>query len=414
MSDVDEPPGEGLPEAARLARTIKALREEAGLSQPKLGAAIGYTRQYVSLAERLGQNLPSFELVKSIDNVLRADGALIALRQLAKRERQALRAGSTATSEPAPASRARVSSCSPHGSAFAHLPDLADHLSEQWHLLVKTDNLFGPRFALGPVHSHLRLVTEAMSAARGAVRRDLVRLAARYAESAAWLHEDADEDESARYWTDRAMEWAHESDDRLMLSWTLFRSSQQAGAASDAARALGLAQAARRDEEVLTAPMRAAIAQQEAHGHALDGDEAAAQRKLDEAHEWAASDSVGEARDGHGSFCTPAYLELQRAACWLAAGRPDRAVRVYEETLPTLPSAYRRDRGLALSRFATAAARVDEPEYAVHLAEQALDIARSAGSARTEKILRTVVDLLAPRRSIPAVAAFSNRLDGGL
>lgn len=60
--------------------------------------------------------------------------------------------------------------------------------------------------------------------------------------------------------------------------------------------------------------MRAVIVQQEAHGHALDGDEVMAHRTLDHALQWVAHDTVGNARGGHGSFCTGAYLELQRAA----------------------------------------------------------------------------------------------------
>ncbi|WP_170211925.1 hypothetical protein [Saccharothrix australiensis] len=104
------------------------------------------------------------------------------------------------------------------------------------------------------------------------------------------------------------------------------------------------------------------------------------------------------------------HLRLVRELMRLTAGDPGRAVRVCEVILPALPPAYRRDRGTALSRFATAAARIGEPEYAVHLARQALDIARSSGSGRTENELRTVARLLAPHHTIPAVAAFTDDL----
>ncbi|XVS61889.1 helix-turn-helix transcriptional regulator [Actinosynnema sp. CA-299493] len=43
--------------AARLAREIRNRRLAAGLSQPELAKLIGYTRQYVSLAERHRQGL---------------------------------------------------------------------------------------------------------------------------------------------------------------------------------------------------------------------------------------------------------------------------------------------------------------------------------------------------------------------
>ncbi|RKT55405.1 helix-turn-helix transcriptional regulator [Saccharothrix australiensis] len=91
MTGVEHPDGARRPAAGRLAYEIKARRERAGLSQPQLGARIGYTRQYVSMAEHPGRNLPSFELVKAIDTALEADGALIALHQESKREQQAVR-----------------------------------------------------------------------------------------------------------------------------------------------------------------------------------------------------------------------------------------------------------------------------------------------------------------------------------
>jgi hypothetical protein len=73
------------------------------------------------------------------------------------------------------------------------------------------------------------------------------------------------------------------------------RRSQQAVPSGNAAQVLGLAGAACRAAPDLLPPMRAALDQQEAHGFALDGDEAAAHRKLDDAHTWAATD-VGSAR----------------------------------------------------------------------------------------------------------------------
>jgi transcriptional regulator with XRE-family HTH domain len=72
----------------RLAQEIRRLRKAANLSQPELAAMIGYTRQYVSMAERVGKNLPSRELVKAIDNALGANGSLIALRQRARERPQ--------------------------------------------------------------------------------------------------------------------------------------------------------------------------------------------------------------------------------------------------------------------------------------------------------------------------------------
>jgi hypothetical protein len=88
--------------------------------------------------------------------------------------------------------------------------------------------------------------------------------------------------------------------------------------------------------------MRAALTQQEACSLALDGDEAACQHKLDEALRWAAPepDLHGDARSGHGAFCTSTYIEVQRADCWVHLRRPQRAVATYEGVLANLPAAY--------------------------------------------------------------------------
>lgn len=146
------------------------------------------------------------------------------------------------------------------------------------------------------------------------------------AEKTAWLYEDTGNMTQARLWTSQAMEWAYEGNDERMLAWTIFRRVQQAAAIPDAAQTIGLAQAARRNEEKLATPTRAAIRVQEAYGHALDGNDQAAQRLLDEAHTWAAGDTAGDAREGHGSYCTPGYIEIQRGHCWLAAGQPKKAI----------------------------------------------------------------------------------------
>ncbi|MDQ2587300.1 hypothetical protein CKY47_25610 [Saccharothrix yanglingensis] len=79
------------PAGVRLAREIRRRRTEAGLSQPQLARKIGYTRQYVSLAERAGHNLPSAEVVRALDHALGTGGALMALREEGRNEQKRLR-----------------------------------------------------------------------------------------------------------------------------------------------------------------------------------------------------------------------------------------------------------------------------------------------------------------------------------
>ncbi|MEH0423568.1 hypothetical protein [Streptomyces sp. B21-083] len=259
-----------------------------------------------------------------------------------------------------------------------------EHLRDMWHSLVRADNLFGPRHALTSVRQQLSILESLLEYARGVQRSELLRLAAQYAESAAWLHEDSADMSNATKWTSRAMEWATESGDQAMVTWTLFRKSQQATTKKNAAQAISLAQAAQRNSSALTWPMRAAAMQQEAHGYALDAEEVSCHTRLDDAHDFAASpDTKGDARTGHGDFCTASYIEIQRANCWLTLGRPDLAVPLFVAALDELPDAYQRDRGLAQARLALAYAGMREYDSAAAQASSALRIARSSGSLRT-------------------------------
>ncbi|MEV5835537.1 helix-turn-helix transcriptional regulator [Nocardia sp. NPDC052112] len=82
--------------ADRLASEIKRLRKAGGFSQPALANLLGYTRQYVSRAER-AHNLPSEDLVRALDRSLAADGHLLSLWREAKVEQSALRTARTTT-----------------------------------------------------------------------------------------------------------------------------------------------------------------------------------------------------------------------------------------------------------------------------------------------------------------------------
>ncbi|MGQ0776938.1 MAG: helix-turn-helix domain-containing protein [Pseudonocardiales bacterium] len=84
-----EPEWMGL--ARQLAGEIRRRRRDAGWSQPRLAAQIGYTKQYVSLAERPERGLPSAALVQAIDDALNAAGTLVALHDQADTARKACR-----------------------------------------------------------------------------------------------------------------------------------------------------------------------------------------------------------------------------------------------------------------------------------------------------------------------------------
>jgi transcriptional regulator with XRE-family HTH domain len=374
-------------------------RKVAGLSQESLAALLGIDRSTVvrwEAADTVPQPWLRPKLADALGITVDELDALLAEVSEATNQRDGL--------------AAERPSMSIRLGDGPRLEAVVEHLREHWHLLVKTDNLLGPRHALSGVLGQLDTINELLTTASTAGRPQVVRLAARYAESASWLYEDSGGMAEARQWSGRALEWAIEADDPLMTSWVLFRRSQQAVPSGNAAQVLGLAGAARRAAPDLLPPMRAALDQQEAHGFALDGDEAAAHRKLDDAHTWAATDVAGDARTGHGSFCTASYIEVQRAGCWLTLGKPARAIQLYEATLPALPDVYRRDRGIALGRLASAYAASGEPEAAAKTATDALSIGQEVGSARTLGVVRAVGRTLGTHRRLPAVAQLMREL----
>jgi transcriptional regulator with XRE-family HTH domain len=79
-----------------LAGEIRRRRVAAGWSQAELAVRVGYSREYVSRAERPGRGLISANLVRALDAALDTGGALAALREQAHQDRLRRRAGSAA------------------------------------------------------------------------------------------------------------------------------------------------------------------------------------------------------------------------------------------------------------------------------------------------------------------------------
>jgi transcriptional regulator with XRE-family HTH domain/tetratricopeptide (TPR) repeat protein len=385
---------------------MRRLMADRGLSLRGLARQAGYDPSYLSKVLR-GRKPFTPSVAARLDSVLDADGAVIdlAARTTAPRRRAVCAMPIPPVPVIDPSAKARLGHLTGPQTV-----DLLHHLTDQWHGLVRTDNLLGPRHALRGLVYQLAIVHTLLRTAREPTRQPTLRLGAQYAESAAWLYEDAGDMAASRHWTGQAMEWAVEADDQPMVAWSLFRRSQQVHSEGDAAQVIGLAQAARRSHDV-PGPMMAAILQQEACGHALDGAETTCHRLLDQAQELAVLDDFGDARAGHGSFCSTAYIEMQRGGCWFTLGRPDKALAALKASLRDLPSVYQRDRGVAQARIAAAYLRGDAPDAAAVAATDALDIGQASGSARILTMLQMIAADLSRHENLPEVAAFRHALE---
>ncbi|MDH6137464.1 hypothetical protein P3T37_006896 [Kitasatospora sp. MAA4] len=274
----------------------------------------------------------------------------------------------------------------------------------------RTVNLLGARHALDSVERHLRVINRLQTQTDGAARDGLLTLGARIAEFLGWLHQDLGDFTQATYWSDRAMEWAQQTGDDVMAAYVLFRKSNQATARRSPQQAVSLARAAQRAPGV-TVTIRALAAQQEAQGHALLGNPRFAQLKFDEAHELALAGAAASQEDTalDTSYCTPTYVEMQRANYLIESGEPMRAAQALESELRILPQVYRNDHGVYLSRLARAYATAGEPEQGAEAAGRALSIVLDTESARAMGELAAAEQALQQWSDVPSVAAFTAR-----
>ncbi|MGH2369661.1 MAG: XRE family transcriptional regulator [Chloroflexota bacterium] len=289
-------------------------------------------------------------------------------------------------------------------------PRLTTHLRSILAEYASVDNLTGPRPLLAMVPAQLGFIEQLLCDAGGDDRRELLDVGARCAELVGWLSQDAGDLRAADYWSDRAMDYALALRDQRLLSYVLMRKSNLASDGRDAERALDLARQALHEWDRLTPRLRAVALRQEAHAHALRGDTAACARSLDRAMEQATSGRTGEPELDLTAYCTPSYLGMEAAACWVQLGQPHRAVATLEQGLSSWPPEYKRDLRLCLARLALAHAAAGDAEQAYRVAQRALGIVKDTRSARTLRELWRLDTWLANRRGLPA----GMRLEGAL
>ncbi|MBM7086914.1 hypothetical protein [Micromonospora humidisoli] len=283
-------------------------------------------------------------------------------------------------------------------------------LREEWHLLVQNDKTFGPEYALMGVSKQLGTIEALLHEVPETLQPAVVRLAAQYAESAAWLNQSLNDHYAGQRWTQQALFWARQIADPAMTAWAIYRSSQQKLAAGRFTRAVEQAEAALRYDQKLPGPMRAALRVQHAHALAGTGEHHAAMRLLDDAHSWAADRRPGKPDGEHGSYCTSGYIEVHRGACLRLARRPTEAIAVLDEALPTIPSRHRQDFASALLTKATAHAAASQPDLAAATAHRALRIARRAGARRVLDGLGQLGTVIRVHQQLPHVRAFLDEL----
>jgi tetratricopeptide (TPR) repeat protein len=369
-------------------RETRALRRALRMTVIGFAEHLGVAVRTVSNWEARGTDIePLPEMQAALDTALSR-----ASNESVHRFQAFLAEGEPSEFDPLPVPEGRRSAVRPSLQVSAQV---IDELTRLRASLVRSDSLLGPGRLIATVAEQVANVQDMLDSARGELRHRVFDLAALYAEFQGWLFEDAGQSVRSVGWTGRSVEWAQASDNADLAAYTLMRRAQQAAALQESALAVGLAQAAGRLDGV-SARIQSASAQQHAAGLALEGDELAALRVMDEAESLIDQDEE-PAVDPYSlaEWCTPSYVLAQRANVLITLGRSIEAIQTFDQALAIWPEEYRRERGLHLSRKAKALAMDRRLDEAVSVGTEALGIAVDTGSRRTIDELQQMAEFAA-------------------
>jgi tetratricopeptide (TPR) repeat protein len=259
----------------------------------------------------------------------------------------------------------------------------------------EVDNLAGPQSLMNVVPQQLRFIEDLLLNVHDKDRGQLLYAGARYAEFAGWIYHDVGALNSAMQMSSSALDFAQELGDEMLISYILMRRSNIAADAKRPELALKLADAALGKATCLPPRYRAVALRQHAHALAqLDQADDCA-RTLELAFKFAER-GVDSEKD-LAQYCTPEYVEMEAAHCWIELGQADKAISTLQHSLAGWKPEFRRDLGLCLARLAVAHASSDQIENALIVADRSLEIVRDTKSFRTEDQLSRLPGILIAR-----------------
>ncbi|MGY2030243.1 helix-turn-helix domain-containing protein [Nocardia gipuzkoensis] len=262
------------------------------------------------------------------------------------------------------------------------------------------DQLAGPHDLIGVVRHDITFIDQRLAASRdGSTGRSRLQyVAGRYAELLGWLQQDCGDLEAAEYWSEIALTHAKATNDVRFHAYVLMRSSNIATDAGKYSNAAHFIDEALLRADALTPQQRAVLLRQQANVYAVRArsggraDVMACVDALARAAEAAAEPA--EDPDDLAGYCSPAYVAMEAAQCWLELGHPEEALTILEQRMNDWSADSRRDLGMGLARLSTAHAGVGSWSEAVEVAGYAASIVADTGSHRTLSQLRATATVL--------------------
>lgn len=402
MTDERTPADSGPTVAATLlAQSIRQHRMDAGLSQPMLAARIGYSPQYVSLAERPGRGgLPSRELVTALDRALNANGALLALRQRAVEEQLRVRGGQGDTRF------AAVSSTSTDEPSVEVLAILAMSKSFQ-----ETDRQLGGGVLYDQVARYLEREIGPRLLDPTEAGPNLFSAAASITEITGWMAHDSRDDDQARQRFDRAFRLATAAGNSALAGNVCASMSHLASQLGQATAAVRIAEKglvhARSAEG--TTRLAARLYAMKARGLAIADDHTGCVTALDQAAEILTSVGNEQSPDWV-TFFDEAALAGESSSCLFRLGRLEAAEKEARLVIQLRTGDRVRSRAFAqltLARVLLAAGRIDE---AAHVGAEICTVAPNLTSARVRTRLNSLGDAMKPHADTATAQMFLDNL----
>ncbi|MGH3720046.1 MAG: helix-turn-helix domain-containing protein [Pseudonocardiaceae bacterium] len=417
---------------------LRRLRVAADLSLTRLAGLLHYSKGHVSKVET-GLQRPTPELAQRCDTLLGAQGALATL-VLARPSVGG--AGEALTRPVTDDSEVWAMTVAPDGTSRLQLVDrrrvlaagttsalsfgFSDRdvaaaarqvasleglraLFDQFRRLGQTAS---PAVVLPALIAQTQTVQGIAAHSDDRTRGPTLTLAARYAEYAGWMCQEAGNDEAALWWTDRAVGLAAEGGDHDLASYALVRRALMALYRNDATATVGLSRGAQRGS--VPPRIRGLAAQREAQGHALAGDHDACLRCLDRARGLLALAPSDAAAPVLGSTNLTDAVNMITGWCLYDLGRPGEAAEVLDREITLLPPQALRSQARYGIRRAMAHAAAGEVEHACEIAEPLLGGVEVVGSATIRTDVRRLARTLSRFGTTRSVRELSPRLAAAL
>ena len=411
---------------------LRRRRMAEGLSLADLSRLVNYSKSHLSKVET-GVKAAGRDLAGRCDAVLRADGALLRLLPVeAAPIRQPaggpdgldlswlIRLDPDGQGEFAAVARRGVPAAGAQGMlgwtvAMGGPRRPAGQLEYEGFLrmfdVVRVLGQTLPPAMLMPVlitHTHaLRLLAPS---APPESRGQLWRLAARYAEFTGWMAQESGNDAHALLWTDQAVEYAGNGEDRRLAAYALVRRAEIAMYQARPRETVALAQHAQQLD--CGTHVRGLAAQREAQGHALAGDVRGCEQALDRAARWLAQPDGDEPLPALGSSNVGDATAMAAGWCAVDLGRPREASELLRVQLSRVPATAHRMKARIGARYLLALVGAGEVEQACAHVPQVLEWYGDVGSATIRADLRRLLQTLnrwpaAPhvRRVVPELTA---------